>query len=140
MQDYDIEAGDRVTYKYKGESDIFTRIITINSDAEITLKDDKEILKIERIGSNNWDTVYEKEKDLLTEEEREFLQQAIEFANYGNKKNEKVKYIKQSGYFIYFHFSPHYSNSIYIDKDIYFRGLTEDEQYSLSELGLYEGE
>lgn len=135
MQDYDIEAGDRVTYKYKGESDIFTRIITINSDAEITLKDDKEILKIERIGSNGWDTVYEKEKDLLTEEERKFLNSYIKFSDY------YISFIsKQNHTILFYNFDDYDAIGTMDINNCYFLRLEKNKKYALSELGLYEGE
>lgn len=131
MQDYNIEAGDRVTYKYKGESDIFTRIITINSDTEITLKDDKEILKIERIGSNGWDTVYEKEEELLTEEEREFLKDMI--------KHYDITHILCGEDSIDLHSESHIVACLDYPKKLKFKNI-QDKRYSLSELGLDEGE
>lgn len=123
MQEYNIEVGDRVTY-----IDNSRAIIVDATDLE-TL-DYAEILKIERPKYE----VIEEKKELLTEEEKEFLKQAIKFANYGKKGNGKIEYIKQFGYYIEFYFSSHHCNAIYIDKDIYFRGLTEDEEYTLSEL------
>ena len=57
--------------------------MTCKSDTETALEDNKEVLKIERIGSNGWYIVYEKEekKGLLTEDEQEFLKKIIESYN-----------------------------------------------------------
>lgn len=136
-----IQVGDRVTYKYKEESNIFTRIIVINSDIEITLEDNKQILKIERIGSSGWYTVYEKQekKELLTEDEREFLKLylnllksvvhiiQLEKSNYetvrlwSSNENDETEYI--------------YSFDISSDM---FKKLNENKRYTLSELELEE--
>ena len=99
------------------------------------LKDKKhiEILKIER---PKYEVVEEK-KELLTEEEKEFLKKALEFGNYGEAtKNGTIKFIEKRGYFIYFYYDEWCSNSIYIDKNLYFRKLEEDKKYTLQELGL----
>ncbi len=73
----------------------------------------------------------------LTEEEKKFLKTAL---NYGNYKvgtgNGIVKYIVKKGYWLQLCFSPFHCNSIYIDKNLYFKGLNEDEEYTLKELGL----
>ncbi len=77
MKDLEIQVGDRVTYACTEEYvyKILTSLVTTNKDIDFLTFENKEIIKVERIGSNGWDTVYEKEekKDLLTEEEREFL-------------------------------------------------------------------
>ena len=74
---------------------------------------------------------------LLNDEERTFLKNVLMYGNYkSEERNGIVKYIVKRGYFIYLHFSPFHSNSIYIDKNLYFRGLNEDEEYTLKELEL----
>lgn len=86
MQDYKIEVGDRVTYRSYGTDE---NIITLVSNdtvmdylknilsGEVLYK--IEILKIERIGSNGWYTVYEKDKELLTEKEKEFFTDILKY-------------------------------------------------------------
>ena len=134
MQDYNIEVGDIVTYKYTFGDTIYSKIILTNDDKNYKQQQsiDGEIVLI-KIERPKYEAI-EAKKELLTEEEKEFLKQAVKFANYGNKGNGKIKYIKQFGYYINFHFSPHHCNAICIDKDMYFRGLTEDEEYTLLEL------
>ena len=52
----------------------------------------KEVLKIERIGTNGWYTVYEKETEILDEKEKEYLNNLIK-----PFKNE-VKYITKNAF------------------------------------------
>lgn len=76
-----------------------------------------------------------KTKELLTKKEIDFIKELLRFGNYrDSEKNGKVKFIKKRGYFLYLHFSEFHSNSVYIDKDIYFKGLEENEEYTLKEL------
>lgn len=78
-------------------------------------------------------------KELLTKKEIDFIKELLRFGNYrDSEKNGKVKFIKKRGYFLYLHFSEFHSNSVYIDKDIYFKGLEENEEYTLKELGWLE--
>ncbi len=72
---------------------------------------------------------------MLTEEERKFLEKTLKFGNYvSGTGNGIIKYIVKRGYWLYLCFSPHHSNAIYIDKNLYFKGLNEDEEYTLNEL------
>lgn len=86
----DIQVGDRVTYKYLNTIDkkLITRIIldeneikdyknmSVNTDKEFAI----EILKIERPKYEVIEVIEEK-KELLTEEEKEFLISMIKFYN-----------------------------------------------------------
>lgn len=133
----DIQIGDKVTYKI--DNKVITTLIMNNlANIEFILDNDEhniEILKIER---PKYETIEEK-KELLTEEEKEFLKQALKFGNYKNgTENGIIKYITKIGYSLCLNFSPHHCNSIYIDKNLYFKNLVEDEEYTLSELGLEE--
>ena len=73
----DIQVGDRIIYKYMGE--MKTSLITDDEDIENIQEDIKnnsiEIIKIER---PKYEVVEEK-KELLTEEEKDFLRQALRF-------------------------------------------------------------
>lgn len=74
---------------------------------------------------------------MISEEERKFLKDILKFGNYvSGTGNGIVKYIVKKGYYLQLHFSPFHCNGVYIDKNIYFRGLNEDEEYTLKELGL----
>lgn len=78
---------------------------------------------------------------MLKEEERKFLQNILKFGNYtSGTGNGVIKYIVKQGYWLKLHFSPFHCNGIYIDKNIYFKGLNEDEEYTLKELDLLEKE
>lgn len=127
----EIEVGDRITYK-GGFRNTFVLMITETNDI-YSLKG-FEILKIERIGSNGWYTVYEKEekKELLTGEERTFLKPIIKHItkkiSFIKKYCGIVYLVKEDGFFV---------GDINISNfDIQFKGLKEDKEYALSELGL----
>lgn len=135
MQEFNIEVGDRVTLKYRNENRIYKWLMTCKSDAETALQDDKEIKKIERIGSNGWYTVYEKEKELLTEEERAFLNSYIKFSDY------YISFIsKQNHTILFYNFDDYDAIGTMDINNCYFLRLEKNKKYALSELGLYEGE
>ena len=93
----DIQVGDKVTYRYESEENIRMSIITDTNELRdykhMSLKKGKidsiDILKIERIGEKGWYTVYEAEKELLTEEEREYLKLRLKFSRYENSYIKK---------------------------------------------------
>ena len=67
-----IEVGDRVTYK-NNTGHIVTTLITESWQARSHEQRRRNVdYKVERIGQNGWEVVEEK-KELLTDEEREFL-------------------------------------------------------------------
>lgn len=131
----DIQAGDKITYIYLKENKKVTAIVACNSEAKDLQNMQKEgsehqikILKIERPKYE----VIEEKKELLTEEEKEFLKQTLKFGNY----NGAVKFIVRMGYFLKLHFNDWHCNTVYIDKKVYFKELVEDNKYTLEELGL----
>ena len=112
MKKLDIQVGDRITYiqikqiisprsfydfKTEEVKNKVTRIVTDSN------KEFKEVLKIERIGTNGWYTVYEKETEILDEKEKEYLNNLIK-----PFKNE-VKYITKNAFKVYL-----FSNSIFL--------------------------
>ena len=126
MQDYNIEVGDRVTYGEKGQYQV---LITNN---EQDFCDEVEIKKIERIGQNGWYTVYEKEKELLTEEEREFLKDIIKYYKniyYLSFDKSNIFVREKSGRCV-----------LAIDKpnNMFFESIENNKDYEISELGLEE--
>ena len=133
----DIQVGDLVTYKNSMGN--IRQVVIKDEEQKIKYINNvdtyKNILKIER---PKYEVVEEK-KELLTEEEKEFLKQALKFGNYGsNTENETVKFICQSGYYICLYYDEWANNTIYIDNKLYFRNLIEDKKYTLKELGLEE--
>ena len=130
MDKYKIQVGDRVIYRYVNEEEQKQERIAVNMDEIFWLGNtDKEILKIERIGSNGWYTVYEK-KDLLTDEEREFLKA---FKNISRQEIEGVEI--DSDKVLTIHRERNYTSYIPTNK---FKNLKKDKWYTLKELGLEE--
>lgn len=134
----DIQVGDRVTYEVVSENDDIKIRLILNElhieEFNIMIKNkDIEIIKHERIGENGWYTVYEKEekKELLTEEEREFLRLFIKVSDYYiNNIMKKSNCIR---------FYNDYDLVTYIDiNNFYFNKLENNKEYTLSELGLEE--
>ncbi len=128
----EIEVGDRVTYKFEFEN--FNRIVLITSNpiAEEYMKNPKRILKIERIGANGWYTVYEKDKELLTEEERELLRVMIKYLcaeiGYIKKADGKIILVRNSGEDI--------AQIVIKDTVLSYKNIEVNKIYTLSELGL----
>lgn len=130
----DIQVGDRVTYldSYK------TKRITIIKDAEMveTFKIDTglyiEILKIERPQYE----VIEEKKELLTEEEKEYLKLVLKL-----EINKTIAIKKTRNSAGNMHLNLLYGNGIADGyyraiKDDYFKNLEKNVIYTLKELGL----
>ena len=135
----DIQVGDKITYKFKLSGKTEVALLLAEADVNGIQKDidnnNIEVLKIER---PKYEVVEEK-KELLTEEEKEFLRQALKFGNYGSDTgNGTIKFIVKSGYFIELYYEDWTCNTIYIDKKLHFKNLEQEEQYTLKELGLEE--
>ena len=123
--DKDIKVGDRITFKTIRE--IHTRLMISSEDVRIIQRDCMEILKIERIGENGWYTVYEK-KELLTDEEKEFLKA---FRNISRYRIERVSI--NSDRELRIDRGQTYTNYIPTGK---FKNLEVNKWYTLKELGL----
>lgn len=115
----DIQVGDRVTYKNGA-----TKIITNDEYCEKVKEVYGEILKIERPKYE----VVEKKKELLTEEEKEFLKNMIKYY--------KVSKIIFSGYDVNIYEEEHIVNCPEYPDDLEFTNIIEEKKYTLSELGL----
>lgn len=118
----DIQVGDRVTYE-NGVAQV------LNSEYEIeqAIGSVVKIIKIER---PKWEVVEEK-KDLLTEEEREFLKAMIKYY-----KVDKVRfYIKDINLYDE---NGHILNYPDYPENMKFEGVERNRLYTLSELGLEE--
>ena len=130
MDNLNIQVGDRITYKSLGK--IFTELINSSTnlrDIEWDIEDgDSEILKIERIGENGWYTVYEK-KDLLTDEEKEFLRDIIKYYDDTAKIefSANIDLYNNVGYIIC---------ALDYPKKLKFENIEENKWYTLNELGL----
>lgn len=133
----DLQVGDRITYKYLNtnidKDKIYVSLVEGIRDAEIykemieseTKTSSIEILKIER---PNYEVIEEK-KELLTEEEREFLKQYIKFCKF------YITHIHKTSNRFYF-----YNNMNLVEtmekKENCFNNLETGSYYSLLELGL----
>lgn len=125
-QKIEIQVGDRVTYKGYGES----KIVMMISNEFFTMNN-TEIQKIERIGSNGWYTVYEKEekKDLLTADEKAILINL-------KKITSEIYYIQRIGNDLFFLDKNDSKNIAKILNTKMFKGLNPCNKYTLEELGL----
>ena len=147
MKDFDIQVGDRVTYEILDKPDrlrfdrgrIINEIITndyIGLSGTYKIKEhlrnkDIEILKIERIGEKGWYTVYEK-KELLTDEEREFLKNIIKYYDGISRIETTLSSISfENDNF-------HIICIIDYPKKLKFENIKKNEYYTLKELGLEE--
>ncbi len=127
---YNIEVGDRVTYRCKNEAKINYQII-VDSDAQIEdfkQQKDLEILKIERPKYE----VIEEKKELLTKEEKEFLKvyfklTDLEYDSIKRNNDNLYLYLKDSIVFMKIELN-----------DSCFHKLKENTLYTLQELGLEE--
>lgn len=128
-----IEIGDRVTYKSGKDQ---RQVIMTNEEQIENYESNVLIIKIERIGINGWYTVYEKEdkKELLTNEEKEFLE--IYFKMIKDFKEYKINYIYITlANYLHINHGKDYEYSIEVNSYI-FMNLKREEQYTLAELGL----
>ena len=126
--DIQIEVGDRVTSKNKGTGKIYVEI-AYNNVAIENMKSDlynTEIIKIER---PHYEVVEEK-KELLTEEEKEFLKSILRYykATTIYFDVDRVLFFDD----IIEEISPNYP------KGLKFEGVKKHTQYDLEELGLEE--
>lgn len=125
----DIQVGDRVTYKNKDRNTIAVETATSDYDITVLSREHIEILKIERPTYE----VIEEKKELLTEEEKEFLKSYIKFIRLENE----IKYIeKTKNGIIVLWFSNSGNYKFEIDRYENFIGIQTDKRYTLKELGL----
>lgn len=137
----DIQVGDKVTHKSVEEPDEEAREYIIKDEHQLAdiiscvIKNEIEILKIER---PKYELIEEK-KELLTDAEKGFLKQALEFGNYKEETtNGIIKFLIKDGCYIKLYYSDYACNAIYFDKKLYFKNLEEDKKYTLKELELEE--
>lgn len=130
----DIQVGDLITYINSNDSlGMRYKSIMINSDRLIDYKNklenkEIEIIKIERPVYE----VIEEKKELLTEEEKEFLKSYIKIIKSLN--NGKIEHIARYGVMIVVHLK----TKLNYDADIgpRFKGMIENKTYTLEELGI----
>ncbi len=127
----DIQVGDKVTFKSIKTGEIITLVVSGNGlKKDLLNKNYAEILKIER---PKYEVVEEK-KELLTEEEREFLKlyiKIIEGLNNGKvdriiRREEDIFIVLQTGL------------TYKIEIGIKFGNMQVNKEYTLKELGLEE--
>lgn len=126
-----IEVGDRVTYKSGKDQ---RQVIMTNEEQIENYESNVLIIKIERIGINGWYTVYEKEdkKELLTNEEKEFLKHYIKILE--NLDNGKAIYIYREEEKIVVCLDTDLAYYIEVGKK--FGNMNINTTYTLLELGL----
>ncbi len=131
----DIQVGDRVTYKYLNTSDKrrITRLVNNeyeiedykNMFSDIEKENAIEILKVER---PKYETIEEK-KELLTEDEKEFLKYYIRLITIEND----IDYVEKDGTYIYIYKKDQNFYRADIEYNT-FNNLKENAEYTLSEL------
>ena len=129
----DIQVGDRITYKCM-EQDPETFEIVINKEKiDVFMYAIQEghikILKIERPKYE----VVEERKELLTEEEKEFLKRFINFNDI-----EEIYNIRRGEENIFIHDSNNRALAIFKISNLHFKNLEKYKEYTLKELGLEE--
>ena len=146
-KDMKLKKGDTIYYKYNTfiKREEHTNEMLICSFAGKTigqLEDEEqiEILKVER--PIKWKNVYEN-KEILDEQEKEYLSKIIEPFKNRVKRIEKVKAVYCNSEFIeivlYSSISYDKEESIqlpYFKKGTMYKGMELNKQYSLKELGL----
>ena len=128
--DLDIQVGDRVTFHYVDNDETMIWIVTTKEEAD-DFFNTKETLKIERIGENGWCTVYEK-KDLLTDEEKEFLKDIIKYYDNISQikfREEIINLCDEDSYVMC---------SLDYPDNMKFENIKKVEFYTLKDLGLEE--
>ena len=125
MDNLDIQVGDRVTYENG-----FVEIMLNNQLVKQRIDSDR-VIKIERIGAGGWYTVYEK-KELLTDEEREFLKDIIKY--YDNIS--QIDFTLSSISFENDNFNV--ICNVDYPKKLKFENIKKNKYYTLKDLGLEE--
>ena len=127
----DLQVGDKVTYKDLDRNEIYTQIINYTGSGKDLMNTTYyEIIKIER---PKYEVVEEK-KELLTEEEKEFLKIYIKFIE-SLKNGQVISIRKQSSWIVL-----KLKTGLDYQTDIgsKFKNMEDCKTYSLLELGLEE--
>ncbi len=133
MKDLDIQVGDRVTFLYKNE-----KMVEIAGSSKLInkAKENTETLKIERIGNQGWYTVYEKNKKILDEAEKEYFKNLIKPFKKDVVYIKKCKCISGKRYFISVimnNFACSFTLP-YFEKNKMYIGMEAEKEYTLEEL------
>lgn len=133
----DLQVGDKITYKYLNNGDDLIHTAIIYSDSDLSdykerLEDKTHIGSIEilRIERSHYELLEEK-KELLTEEEKEFLKEFITFNN--NKEMHIIRKVENFIFIYGFDYERIANFKIY---NLRFKNLEEYKEYTLKELGL----
>ena len=130
----DLKIGDKITYEFqalKGEKVKNERII--NDTADVNIYKNNKLYKILKIERPKYEVVEEK-KELLTEEEKEFLKQYIKIIE--NLHNGKVDKIIRKEEYIWVVLKTELYYKIEIGT--IFGNMKLDNEYTLQDLGLEE--
>ena len=140
MRDY-VEIGDRITYT--GKYDGVERMMIVNSINFLPKPEDSKIIKIER---PTYETVKEvkkeEKKELLTEDEKKYLNRILGFIDLDNKI-QTIRFLKyfdndnDENDYVVIRFCSDLRQEFEITcHDYRFDGVEEYERYSKIELGL----
>ena len=129
--------GDKITYKSLDKTEVALLLdeADVNSIQKDIDNNNIEVLKIER---PKYEVV--EKKELLTEKEREYLKNVINYINeYSGKKISKVIFWKYTNYneMLFYGHCEHYVVGKIVVKER-FDGLKAEKEYTLKELGLEE--
>lgn len=121
--------GNRVTYKYKKDGEYYTEIITdMLKIKEFQTNIATGIYEDIKVEACNWEEIEFEEKELLTKEEKNFLNKYNKFSNIritGILKEDNILN------FMYFD-----AKTSYLEIYKAFEGLEDNRYYTLEELGL----
>jgi len=126
----DIQVGDRVTYKSIRTGEIRTLIIDGTAlEKDMNAKDSKQFFEILKIERPKYEVIEEK-KELLTEEEKEFLKCYMKLTTL------KFNYIVKDSDYLYLNIDGTLSKIKIELNDFCFKNLKVDVEYKIEELGL----
>ncbi len=126
MENIDLQVGDMITYEIVEDNvfKVLKRIIVDEYDIAVIKINNYRILKIER---PKYEVIKEK-KELLTEEEKEFLHDIL--------KHYEITYIRFDSYVKAFKEGGYVAVSTDYPRDLKFEGIERYKDYTLKELGL----
>ena len=128
----DIQVGDRVTYQNKLNE--IKKAIIKDDEMAILFKVDKKYIKVLKIERPKYETIEEK-KELLTEEEKDFLKQYIKIIE--NLNNGEVKEIYREETYLRLYLKTGLDYKIEVGTK--FSNMKLENTYTLEELGLKSG-
>lgn len=143
-----IEVGDRITFiqttlelgRYRGLGCGFATKEVKNKVVEIVTsgnREFKEVLKIERIGTNGWYTVYEKEEEILDKKEKKYLKAVIKPFRKNIKYIVKIRHSFDTREYLRIILEDCNTGALPdFEPGTMYKNMKNGKEYSLKELGL----